>query len=179
MNPEVTVPLTIGAVTADFEKAQLLAGFTSLQVAASDRGSAAIGVKDSQPERLFRCLPCTQVRDRVGRGLAPWEILVAYPRVDGELEAVRISTQTAYGDGRLKKSSRHQAISFGLLSHPCDVLPPSPCRCRTLGAASIAATAARSTAAAIQSVRLIPIPAAATPARASPSGWHSREPNQS
>ena len=96
MNPEVTVPLTIGPATADFEEGKVLAvGFTSLRVAASGRGSAAIGVQDSQPERLFRCLPCTQVRDRVGRGPAPWEILVAYPRVDGELEAVRIGTQTA------------------------------------------------------------------------------------
>jgi hypothetical protein len=68
-----------------------------------------------------------------------------------------------------------------LIDHGADLSRglSSRCRFRTLGAASIAATARRLTTAAIQSVRLIPISTATTPARASPSGSHSREPNQS
>src|SRR5689334_5211207 len=116
MNPEVTVPLTIRSAAADFEEGQVLAAgfFTSLRVAADGRGPAAIGVQDAQPKRLFRCLPCTRIRDRVGRGHAPWQVLVTDPRVDGELEAVRIGAQAADSDGHLIGADhRHRGRGYG------------------------------------------------------------------
>ena len=70
--------------------------------------SAAIGVQDAQPERLFGCPRGARVRERVERTCAPHESLLAQPDVDGEFKAVRVATHAAHGNGHVIGADQQQ-----------------------------------------------------------------------
>jgi hypothetical protein len=141
MNPEVPVPLALAPATANREQDQVPAvGFLinhRARPVAGGPGSAAIGVQDPQPERLFGC-PCgPRVRERVERTGAPHESLLAQPHVDGEFKAVRVATHAAHGNGHVigadqQQPGRGPAGDHAVLPHPRRGLRPFERRRRQL-----------------------------------------------
>lgn len=57
---------------------------------------------------LFRCPPGAQVREPIEGTCAPEELLLAQPHMDGELEAVRVGTYAADGNGDLIGADQEQ-----------------------------------------------------------------------
>jgi hypothetical protein len=103
--------LALASAGADFLKDQVLAAviISRYWPVAAGPGPAAIGIQDAQPEGLFRYQPCARVGDRVERALAPDELLITQSRMDGELEAVRVSQSVAHGNGYLIGAGKEQS----------------------------------------------------------------------
>jgi hypothetical protein len=130
MNPEATVPLALGAAGANFEQDQVLTvgAMSRYGAVAAGPGSAAIGVLDAQAESLFR-LPCARVGERVERTFAPDEFPFTEPRMDGELEAIRVGGHTAHGDGHVvvadqEHFGRGKSGNYAVWPHPGRVSRP-------------------------------------------------------
>src|SRR5262249_49876453 len=127
MNPETAVPLAICAAGADLAQDQLpaVSFIDRYRTMAAGSGPAAIGGPGAQPEGQVRCLPRARVGERVQWALAPDELLVTQPRIDGELEAVRVAKHIAYGHGYLVGAGQEQA-DRGKAGH--DTVRPPPRR---------------------------------------------------
>lgn len=111
VNPELAVPLALVPTGAGFLEDQVLAVgvINSYRLVAPGPGPAAIGVQDTQPEGLFRYLPCARVGIRIEGAFAPDELLMMQSRVDGELEAVRVDQRVAHDNGYLIGADQEQS----------------------------------------------------------------------
>ena len=111
MNPEPAVPLALAPAGADFLEDQVLAVgvINRYRPVAAGPGPAAIGVQDTQPKGLFRYLPCARVGARIEGTIAPGELLMTQPRMDGELKAVRVGQRVAHGNGYLIGADQEQS----------------------------------------------------------------------
>jgi hypothetical protein len=111
MNPELAVPLALAPAGADFLEDQVLAVgvINRYRPVAAGPGPAAIGVQNAQPEGLFRYLSCARVGVRVEGAFTPDELLMMQPRMNGELEAVRVGQRVAHGNGYLICADQEQS----------------------------------------------------------------------
>ena len=111
MNPELAIPLALAPTGADFPEDQVLAVgvLNRYRPVAAGPGPAAIGVHDTQPESLFRYLPCAGVGTRIEGAFAPDELLMMQSRVNGELEAVRVGQGVAHDNGYLVGANQEQS----------------------------------------------------------------------
>ena len=111
MNPELAVPLALGPTGADFLDDQVLAVgvINRYWPVGSGPGPAAIGVQETKPEGLFRCLPGAGIGIRIEGAFAPDELLMMQSRMDGELEAVRVDQRVAHGNGYLIGADQEQS----------------------------------------------------------------------
>ena len=110
VKPEATIPLAVGPAGADSRRSRSSPSASSTGIGRwLCFGPAAIGVEDAQPEGQFRFLPGAWVSERVERALAPDELLVTQPGIDGELEAVRVAELRCHGNGRLIGAGQEHA----------------------------------------------------------------------
>ena len=127
MNPEPAVPLALGPTATDFLDDQVLAVgvINRYWPVGSGPGPAAIGVQDTQPEGLFRCLPCAGIGIRIEGAFAPDEIAMMQSRMDGELEAVRVDQRVAHDNSYLIGADQEQS---GAGKPRDDTVRPRPVR---------------------------------------------------
>jgi hypothetical protein len=112
VNPEPAVPLPFGPAGPGFAQDQILvvvAVVSRSRPIGAGPGPTAIGVQDAQPEGQVRVRVGARVAGRVEGACAPGELPVMHPRMDGELETVRVGLHAAHGHGQLIGADQEQS----------------------------------------------------------------------